>query len=398
MNQKISNYFQGDRVIWVIALILAIFSLLAVYSSTGTLAYRLRAGNTEYYLINQLIILITGFGIMFIAHLVPYRFYARMSQLLLFFVIPLLVVTLVAGTSINQASRWLTLPGVNITFQTSDLAKLVLVMYVSRMMAKSQNMLDDWKNGFLPVIIPVMIITILILPANFSTAMVVFVTAVVIMFVGRANMKYIGISMGSGVVLLVFVVILSGVMPQLFPRMDTWTTRLETFRGEKAAEVYQVEQAKIAIATGGVLGKRPGNSVQRNYLPHPYSDFIFAIIVEEYGLAGGTLLVLLYLMLLYRGVRLAIRAPGTFGALLAVGLSFSLVFQALINMAVAVNLMPVTGQPLPMVSMGGTSIWFSCLSIGIILSVSRHAHDVENNQNATAQYEQKTNDDTQQAL
>ncbi|MFO8054549.1 MAG: FtsW/RodA/SpoVE family cell cycle protein [Bacteroidales bacterium] len=383
MISKGSKYFKGDRVIWMIAVILAIFSLLAVYSSTGTLAYKLQAGNTEFYLFRQLAILVFGFVIMFTAHLIPYRYYSRISQLLLFLVIPLLAITLIAGTSINQASRWLTLPGMNITFQTSDFAKLVLVMFVARKLAKSQDTIQDWKTGFRPVIIPVFLVTLLILPANFSTAMVVFITALVIMFVGRVNMKYIGIMVASGIVLLVFVVLIASVMPRLFPRMDTWVSRIESFSGE-SEEVYQVEQSKIAVATGGIIGKRPGHSIQRNYLPHPYSDFIFAIIVEEYGLAGGALLVMLYLMLLYRGVRLATKAPGTFGALLAVGLSFSLVFQAFINMAVAVNLMPVTGQPLPMVSMGGTSIWFSCLAIGILLSVSRVADNQNNEKNSYA--------------
>ncbi len=380
-----SKYFRGDRVVWIIAVLLAVFSLLAVYSSTGTLAYRYQAGNTEYYLLKHLFILLLGFGIMYVAHLVPYWYYSRISQLLLYIAIPLLAITLIAGTNINQASRWLTLPGTNITFQTSDFAKLVLVMFVARKLAKSQETIQDWKTGFRPVIIPVILITLLILPANFSTAAVVFITAIVIMFIGRVNLKYIGIMGGSGVVLLLIMLLIANVKPEVLPRLDTWNSRIESFTGD-SRESYQVQQSKIAIATGGIFGKKPGKSIQRNYLPHPYSDFIFAIIVEEYGLIGAIVIVLLYLMLLFRGVRLANKAPGTFGAFLAIGLSFSLVFQAMINMAVAVNLLPVTGQPLPLISMGGTSIWFACLTIGIILSVSRHTEDnlQEKNSYATA--------------
>ncbi|MCF8327215.1 MAG: FtsW/RodA/SpoVE family cell cycle protein, partial [Bacteroidales bacterium] len=341
MLQGLSKYFKGDRILWIIAVLLAVFSLLAVYSSTGILAYNHHAGNTEYFLIRQLIIIILGFGIMYVAHLVPYRYYSRISQLLLYIAIPLLLITLVSGTTINQASRWLTLPGTGITFQTSDFAKLVLVMFVARKLAKGQDNIQDWKNGFRPIIIPVLLVTLLILPANFSTAAVIFTTAVVIMFIGRVNLKYIGLMIGSGVLLLLILLLIANVKPEVLPRMETWTARIESF-SDDSQENYQVKQSKIAIATGGLLGKMPGKSIQRNYLPHPYSDFIFAIIVEEYGVLGGGFVVLLYLILLFRGIKLANKAPGTFGAFLAIGLSFSLVFQAMINMGVAVNLLPVT--------------------------------------------------------
>ena len=383
MLQKLSKYFKGDRILWIIAVFLAVFSLLAVYSSTGILAYNHHAGNTEYFLIRQLIIIILGFGIMYFAHLVPYRYYSRISQVLLYIAIPLLLITLVSGTTINQASRWLTLPGTGITFQTSDFAKLVLVMFVARKLAKSQDNIQDWKNGFRPIIIPVLLVTLLILPANFSTAAVIFTTAVVIMFIGRVNLKYIGLMIGSGVLLLLILLLIANVKPEVLPRMETWTARIESF-SDDSQENYQVKQSKIAIATGGLLGKMPGKSIQRNYLPHPYSDFIFAIIVEEYGVLGGGFVVLLYLILLFRGIKLANKAPGTFGAFLAIGLSFSLVFQAMINMGVAVNLLPVTGQPLPLISMGGTSIWFSCLTIGIMLSVSRQTEDTNEEKNSHA--------------
>ncbi|MFW6019569.1 MAG: FtsW/RodA/SpoVE family cell cycle protein [Bacteroidales bacterium] len=383
MLQTLSKYFKGDRILWIIAVLLAVFSLLAVYSSTGILAYDHHAGNTEYFLIRQLVILILGFGVMYLAHLVPYRYYSRISQLLLYIAIPLLLITLVSGTTINQASRWLTLPGTGITFQTSDFAKLVLVMFVARKLAKSQDNIQDWKNGFRPIIIPVLLVTLLIFPANFSTAAVIFTTAVVIMFIGRVNIKYISMMIGSGILLFLILILIASVKPEILPRMETWTARIESFSGD-SQENYQVQQSKIAIATGGFFGKMPGKSIQRNYLPHPYSDFIFAIIVEEYGLLGGGFVVLLYLMLLFRGIRLANKAPGTFGAFLAIGLSFSLVFQAMINMAVSVNLLPVTGQPLPLISMGGTSIWFSCLTIGVMLSVSRQTEDTNQEKNSHA--------------
>ena len=374
MKKELSKYFKGDRLLWIIAVLLAVFSLLAVYSSTGRLAYNHHGGNTEYFLFRQLIIIVVGFGVMYLAHLIPYWYYSRISQLLLYIAIPLLLITLVSGTTINQASRWLTVPGTGITFQTSDFAKLVLVMFIARKLAKSQDAIQDWEHGFRPIIIPVLLVTLLILPANFSTAAIIFTTAVVIMFIGRVNLKYISILIGSGILLLLILILVASVKPEILPRMETWASRIESFSGD-SEENYQVKQSKIAIATGGLIGKMPGKSIQRNYLPHPYSDFIFAIIVEEYGAIGGGFLVLLYLILLFRGIRLANKAPGTFGAFLAIGLSFSLVFQAIINMGVAVNLLPVTGQPLPLVSMGGTSILFSCLNIGIMLSVSRQTEE-----------------------
>lgn len=383
MISRISAYFKGDRVIWWVAVFLAVFSLLAVYSSTGTLAHKNQAGEPEYYLLKQLFIFILGFITMFVAHWVPYRYYSRLSQLLLYIVLLLLAITLFAGTSINQASRWLTLPGTNITFQTSEFAKLVLIMYVARMLAKNQGNIQNFKEGFRPIIIPVLLVTMLILPANFSTAAIIFTTALVVMFIGRVNIKYIGLMIGSGVLLLLILILVVQVKPDILPRLDTWESRIESFTNE-SQEPYQVKQSKIAIATGGIFGKMPGNSIQRNYLPHPYSDFIFAIIIEEYGLLGGSFVLFLYLVLLFRGVRLANKAPGTFGAFLSIGLSFSFVFQAMINMAVAVNLLPVTGQPLPMISMGGTSIFFACLTIGIILSVSRQSEEENNEKNSYA--------------
>ena len=284
--------------------------------------------------------------------------------------VPLLLVTLIFGTNLNQASRWLSLPGINATFQTSDLAKLALIMFVARMLSKKQENIKDFKSAFVPIVAPVIVVCGLILPANLSTALLLFATCIVLMFIGRINMKYI-LYMGLvGVFLLgIYVVIKLNSKDQ--GRVGTWKARLEHFKGGEEGDNYQAEQAKIAVATGGIIGKFPGNSTQRNFLPHPYSDFIFAIIVEEYGLLGATFMVFLYLLLFFRVIRFLQHSPRAFATLLAVGCCFSLVFQALINMAVAVNLFPVTGQPLPLVSMGGTSTLFTSLALGIILSVSR---------------------------
>ncbi|HNW97314.1 MAG TPA: putative peptidoglycan glycosyltransferase FtsW [Bacteroidales bacterium] len=369
---KILNNIRGDKIVWLVIFILTIFSLLSVYSSTGTLAYRYQHGNTEYYLIKHFIILLFGLGLMYVAHLVKYTYYSRISQLAMFIAVPLLLFTLFTGTNVNEASRWLTLPVINLTFQSSDFAKLALIIYVARLLSKKQEQIKDFKSAFVPIMAPILIVCGLILPANFSTAAVLFATCMTMMFIGRINMKYIFALFGIAVVLFsLFVIILMNSQSQ--GRLGTWKNRIENFQNPDKDENYQVEQGKIAIATGGIVGKFPGNSTQRNFLPHPYSDFIYAIIVEEYGLIGAIVVILMYLILLFRGVKIASTAPGTFGAFLAFGCCFSLVFQAFINMAVAVNLFPVTGQPLPMVSMGGTSIWFTGIAIGIILSVSKES-------------------------
>lgn len=319
--------------------------------------------------------MLMGLFLMFVAHKIKYTYYSRLSQLALFIAVPLLILTLIMGTNINEANRWLTLPVINITFQSSDFAKLALIIYIARMLTKKQDQIKDFKSAFLPIILPVIAVCAFILPANLSTAIILFSTSVVLMFIGRVSIKYIMALMVLGVLLIsLFMVVLFN-SPDT-GRFYTWKSRIENFVSDDG-DTYQTDQAKIAIATGGIAGKMPGNSVQRNFLPQAYSDFIYAIIIEEYGLVGGAIVLLLYLILLFRGVRIAHRSPGTFGALLATGLTFSLVFQAMINMAVTVGLLPVTGQPLPMVSMGGTSLWFTSLAIGIILSVSRKVEEME---------------------
>ena len=386
---KVFNNIKGDKVIWSVVIILSVFSLLAVYSSTGTLAYRFQKGNTEYYLIKHFIILILGLGLMYLAHLIKYTYYSRISQLAMFITVPLLLFTLFTGTNLNEASRWLTLPIVNLTFQSSDFAKLALIIYVARLLSKKQDQIKDFKSAFVPVMLPILIVCALIVPANFSTSAALFVTCMVLLFIGRINMKYIFALLGIAIVLFtIFIVFLMNSPSK--GRLGTWKNRIENFRSGDREDNYQAEQAKIAIATGGVFGKLPGNSTQRNFLPHPYSDFIFAIIIEEYGMIGALIVILMYLILLYRSVKIVSGAQGTFGAFLAFGCCFSLVFQAFINMAVAVNILPVTGQPLPMVSMGGTSIWFTGLAIGIMLSVSKESNKNEQKSENDNLYDEKT--------
>lgn len=364
---------KGDRVIWIIVLLLSLVSLLAVYSSTGTLAYKYQSGNTEFYLLKHFGIMVSGLVIMYLTHLVPYKYYSRLSQILLFIAIPLLFLTLFLGTNLNEARRWITLPIINLSFQTSDLAKLALIMFLARMLSKKQDTIKDFVKSFLPIIGSVVAVCGLIAPANLSTAAVLFGTSILLMIIGRISFGQISLVLFCGLILLILLVLFG-------PRRETYKSRIGTFFNKEnatAAQLFQSDQAKIAVATGGLIGKGPGNSTQRNYLPHPYSDFIYAIIIEEYGLIGGFGILGLYMIFLFRCIRIVTKSPGAFGALLAAGLSFALVIQALTNMAVNVNLFPVTGLALPLVSMGGTSIWFTSISLGIILSVSKNVEENE---------------------
>ncbi len=377
MRERIGRFLKGDKVIWAVIIVLSLYSILAVYSSTGTLAYTRMGGNTTYYLLRHGVILSIGIIIIFVTHLIPYKYYSRLSQLFLFLAIPLLLLTLLLGTSLNQAARWLTLPGLGFTIQTSDFAKLALIMYIARVLSLKQHEIKSYKNAFIPLVIPVIIVCMLILPANLSTAIILFATSLILMFIGRISMKHL-LAFGGIGILVVAVFITSAILLDKKGRIGTWQHRIENFVTGEAEENYQVEQAKIAIATGGLFGKKPGKSVQRNFLPHPYSDFIYAIIIEEYGLVLGALpLLLAYLFLLFRAGVIVRKSTRTFPAFLAIGLAISIVFQAVINMAVAVSLMPVTGQTLPFVSMGGSSLLFTSISFGIILSVSRGAEKLE---------------------
>ena len=370
LTEILSKYFKGDRVIWGVIFALSMFSLLAVYSSTGTLAYKYQGGNTAYYIIKHFVLLMVGLGIIYITHLIPYKFYSRLSQLFLYLAIFLLAITLIMGTSLNQATRWLTLPGLGLTIQTSDFAKLALIMYIARILSLRQHKIDDINGIVVSLIIPVVAVCGLIMPANLSTAVILFATSFILMFIGRVKMRYLMLVAGIGI-FIITLLIASIVFTGSQGRVGTWQNRIESFVSGDSEDNYQVEQSKIAIATGGFLGKGPGNSTQRNFLPHPYSDFIYAIIIEEYGFLGGLIILILYLFLLYRAGVIVRKSNRTFAAFLAIGLTISLTFQAIINMGVAVHLFPVTGQTLPLVSMGGSSILFTGVAFGIILSVSR---------------------------
>jgi cell division protein FtsW len=376
MESVFKKYFKGDRVIWLIVVLLSIFSLLAVYSSTGSLAYRYQGGNTAYYFLKQLVFLGAGVAIIFLVHLIHYKVYSPFAPILLYIAIPLLLVTLLFGTSINQAARWIEIPGLGITIQTSDFGKLALIMYVARLLSIKQNSLDDLKKTFFPLIIPIVVVCGLILPANFSTAAMLGMACWIMLFIGRINLKQLLGFTGIGIVVIGLFIFIA-LQTNSISRVQTWKNRIENYASGESGDNYQAQQSKIAIASGGLIGKGPNNSTQKNMLPHPYSDFIYAIIIEEYGMVGGIVVMLLYLILLYRTGLIVKNAKRTFPAFLAVGLTLTLVFQAMINMAVAVNLIPVTGQPLPLVSMGGTSLLFTSASFGILLSISRSQNKEE---------------------
>jgi cell division protein FtsW len=366
---KIRRYIKGDRIIWIVILILLVISLLSVYSSTGSLAYQHRSGNTFFYLFRQLKFILLGVVIIFFVHLIPYRVFSRMSIFALYLAIPLLILTLIVGSNINDATRWLQIPGTGLTIQPSDFAKIALVMYVAKILSVNQNNIKDFKGVFGKISLAIIGTCGLILPANFSTAVIVFVTAFSLMFVGRIPVRYLALMIFTG--LLAFSIFIGGaLLLNKEGRISTWKNRIEAYV-DGDGDNYQADQAKVAIVQGGLFGKGPGNSTQRNLLPHPYSDFIYAIIIEEYGtLIGGILVIALYLWLFFRAGMIIRRSRSTYGAFLAFGLSMGLVLQAFVNMAVAVGLVPVTGQTLPLVSMGGSSIFFTSIATGMILSVS----------------------------
>jgi len=370
---KVFKYLGGDRAIWVVVLLKALLSLLLVYSSIVTLAYKYQGGNTFYYMMKHGTFVLSGFVIIYLVHKINYRYFSRIAQIAVWLVLPLLLLTLVTGNNINNASRWLTIPIINQSFQTSDLAKIALIMFIARFLALKNKELDSFSGTFLPVMGVVLLVVGLILPANLSTALLLFMLSMMLMFMAGVSIKNLFSIVPVGIIGLVLVVAVYKVSPDTFPRFKTWEARIERFGSDEVNPNgnYQADQAKIAIATGGVFGKGPGNSTQRNFLPSSFSDFIYAIVIEEYGFVGGAGVVFLYLILLYRSIKIVKKAKGSFAANLVLGLSFSLVIQGLINMMVNVNLLPVTGQTLPLVSMGGTSMWFTSIAIGIILSVSR---------------------------
>lgn len=384
MMNRILSKTRGDRWIWLIVILLSVWSLLAVYSATGTLAFK-RGVFTEAILMKHLIFIVGGLALMYFSHLLDYRYYAGISKLLMVITIPLLLYTLLFGANVNDASRWVTIPIINQTFQTSDMAKLALITFLARTLTKKQEKIKDVKKSFLPIMGSVSVVFILIALANLSTALMLFGVSILLLIIGRISIKQILTVCLAGAVLLTGVIFLG-------PRRKTYASRIEAYMHPEKADPdksFQANQAKIAIATGGVFGKGPGNSTQRNFLPHPYSDFVYALIIEEYGMIGGVVLVLIYLVFLYRCILIVTASPKAFGALLAAGLSFSLTIQAFANMAVAVGLGPVTGVPLPLVSMGGTSILFTSVAFGIILSVSRDIEEKKKQKEKTETKEKK---------
>jgi len=361
---------KGDTIIWAIVIVLCLISLIAIYSSTGSLAYRMKGGHAEVYLIKRFFIVAIGLFIMYLAHNINYTLYKKYARLALLLSILLLAYTLFSGgVNLNNASRWVAIPFVNVTFQSSDFAKLALFVFLAAQLSKMQQVQGDLRQVLWKVFIPVGIVCFLIAMANLSTALVIGVCCGIMFFIGRIQWKYI-----FGLIGVLAIVVATAFL--FSERATTWKNRLSSFSGADTEESYQVTQAKIAIAKGGLFGKGPGNSTQRNFLPHSYSDFIYSIIIEEYGLLlGGLGMILLYLLFLWRSIVIFRKCPYAFGSFLAVGLSFSLVFQAFVNMAVNVNLFPVTGLTLPLVSKGGSSVWFTCLTIGIILSVSKFVEE-----------------------
>ena len=396
MRSQLMQRTRGDKYIWGIVILLAIISVLVVYSATGSLAYKMNRGNNEVYLFKQLAFMMVGMFIIYFLHRINYTIFSRVATILFLISIPLLIYTLFFGAKINEGSRWIKLPIINMTFQTSDFAKLALFMYLSRILSKKQEVIKDFKKGFLPALIPVVVICALIMPANLSNALLTGATSLLLMFIGRISIKHILLliliaMIPIGIIVSVAVLTYDGKKKETttvsttsekiksFGRFGTWIKRVQDFRYAKDAEVpYQVQQAKIAIANGNIfMGLGPGNSRQRNYLPQAYNDFIYSIIIEEYGLLGGAIIIFIYLIFLFRCIRIFRKCPYAFGAFLALGLSFTLVIQAIANMAVNVNLLPVTGVTLPLVSMGGSSFLFTCGAIGIILSVARNVEQME---------------------
>ncbi|QSS96506.1 FtsW/RodA/SpoVE family cell cycle protein [Psychroflexus sp. ALD_RP9] len=392
--QQLFSHIKGDKSIWAIVALMAIFSFMPVFSASSNLAYLNGGdGNTISYLIKHFIHLGLGFGLMYAVHKVPLRYFKGISLIMLPLVVVLLIITLAQGTTIGgaNASRWISIPIVNLSFQTSSLASVVLLVYVARYLAKYKDRKINFKQSIVSLWLPVFAVVGLVLPANFSTAALLFFMVILVVYIGKYPLKYLGLILGIGVVMLSIFVLTAKAFPGLFPnRVDTWMSRIENFSEPDGDEQYQVEKAKIAIATGGLTGNGIGKSVQRHFLPQSSSDFIYAIIVEEMGLIGGLGVVLAYLFLLFRISIVASKSYNFFGKLITIAVGLPIIFQALINMSVAVELLPVTGQTLPLISSGGSSIWMTCISVGIILSVSNKE---ENEPNEEVSLNENSNND-----
>ena len=370
------KYLKGDRILWIVTFFLCLVSLVAVYSSISGLAERYKGGNTFYYLFRHGTMLGIGLLIMYFMHRINFKYVYRISILLIILAGVLLAFTLLFGNDINDAKRWITIPIVNQSFQTSDLAKIALVLYVARLVTKNQELIKNFKLGVIPVLVPIGIICLLILPANFSTAALLFATCFVLMFIAGVRIGHMAVVILAAVLSFGAMVGVSKIAPEALPRLSTWTERISDFSSGENEENYQVQKAEMAIVSGGILPDLPGKGASPNYLPHLYSDMIYAFIIEEYGsVLGGVGLLFLYLVLFIRCMRISRRANSKFAAFVVIGLGFMIAFQAFVNMAVAVNLIPVTGQPLPLVSMGGTSIWFTCLALGLIQCVAKETQE-----------------------
>jgi len=382
--KNILKNIEGDRAIWAIVTVLAILSFMPVYSASTNLVYVANSGTPTYHLFKHFVLLFFGFLIIYGVHKIPYRYFSGGSVQMLPFVMFLLVYTLAQGTTIEgaNASRWIQIPFIGVGFQTSTLAGLVLMVYVARYLARNKENEITFKESLWQLWLPIALTLMLILPANFSTTAIVFTMILLVAFIGGYPIKYIGYIIGIGTFVLFLFVLTAKALPDVMPnRVDTWMSRIENFSNNNAEDGYQVEKAKIAIAIGGLKGRGPGKSVQKNFLPQSSSDFIYAIIVEEYGLLGAVVVILMYFLLLFRILIAAKKATTIFATLLIIGVGLPIIFQAIINMAVAVNILPVTGQTLPLISSGGTSIWMTCFAIGIILSVTTEKEkDIINNE------------------
>lgn len=362
-------------------------SLAVVYSASGYLAYKQTDGNALHFLFKQAGIVAIGFTVMYLMHRIKYSFFSIGSKLGIWLVIPLLLITILLGININNATRWLMIPGINISFQSSDFAKIVLLTYLARTLSKLPEKYSENKNVLnyvlLHVFAPTLIISLLILQSNLSTAILIFVSAFFMMILGSVKTKYLIVLATSGIIIISFTFLLVKLNPNILPRFDTWVSRIENFRTDDPDANYQVIQAKIAIASNPIIGKLPGKSSQRAFLPSAHADFIYAIVIEEYGTIIGFFITFLYMSLFFRALIIAKHCKTTFGSLLAVGLMFNIVFQAMVNMGVAVNLLPVTGQPLPLLSSGGTSFVFTSMALGMIQSVKANT-DIKNAESTLA--------------
>ena len=388
--RAILRHFKGDSVLWGVVTLLATFSFLPVFSASTNLSYVVGVGTPTGYLLKHLMIVIFGFILMFLVHKIPYAYFKGISILLLPIVFLLLIYTASQGTVIAgaNASRWIRIPIIGLSFQTSTLAFVSLMAYVAYYLSKYQNNQQSFLRSLLLLWLPIFVFVGLILPSNFSTAALLFLMAFVLAFLGQHPLRYLGAILLSGLVGLTIFILLVKAFPDAIPnRVDTWISRIENFSsGGDTAGNYQIERAKIAIASGGLFGVGAGKSVMKNFLPQSSSDFIYAIIIEEYGLFGGCLLLFLYLILLFRIVVVTHKTTDSFGKLLAIGMGLPIVFQAFINIAVALQLLPVTGQTLPLISSGGTSAWMTCIALGIILSVSVNLQQPKNTSNPLAAF------------